>query len=243
MSSRKVILAIVEGLSDTVSLDEILNKIVDDSEVKFVIVSGDVLQKKGVKCTNVLTKIVDEVKSYTGMYKLKRNDIKRIIHIVDIDGVYIDEGHVHESNNHTSIEYKEDGIYTADRQAIIERNKKKAQLLNFISCKDTIWAKIPYAVYYFSCNLEWALHNSTERHTDEEKMDLAGEFAEKYEQNIDQFVSFINSSDLAVEGTYKETWEYIRTQTDKIQRKSNFHLFVNELLDDKQNQKSKKDRA
>ena len=229
MSSKKIILAIVEGPSDMESLDEVLNTLTESPAIKFAIVNGDILQQSGINSKNILIKIKNVIETYIEMYKLQKSDILRVIHLVDIDGVYIDKGCVHLSQSDT-IQYTNEGIYTKWTQSIIERNERKAALLNQISSKEKIWTNIPYSVYYFSCNLEWVLHNSFENHTNEEKRDLAAAFAEKYKGNINQFISFINTSDLIVNGSYKDTWEYIQNQKNCIERKSNFHLFVNEIV-------------
>lgn len=102
-------------------------------------------------------------------------------------------------------------------------------MLDLISAKKKIWGNIPYNVYYFSCNLEWVLHNSFRNHTDDEKRDFAEAFAEKYEHDVAGFICFINGEELIVPGGYEETWKYIQNEKMKIPRKSNLHLFVNEL--------------
>ena len=38
------------------------------------------------------------------------------------------------------------------------------------------------------------------------------------------FIKFISDSDIAVSGTYKQTWKYIEKDKNSLQRHSNMHL-------------------
>ena len=58
---------------------------------------------------------------------------------------------------------------------------------------------------------------------------MAIDFTEKYQDDLDGFIEFINSEDIVAPGDYKESWEYIESVNDCIVRKSNLHLFVNEV--------------
>lgn len=90
MKKKKLIIAIVEGTSDQYALDDLLNQLTSDLiDVKFAIVRGDILQQDGVTNNNILSRIKDHIEQYLNIHKLKRNDILSIIHIVDIDGVFL----------------------------------------------------------------------------------------------------------------------------------------------------------
>ena len=43
------------------------------------------------------------------------------------------------------------------------------------------------------------------------KEELSDEFAERYEGKVEDFISFISDEALAVPGTYKATWRFIKT--------------------------------
>ena len=229
MSSQKIILAIVEGQSDRDSLETIFNELTKrNPNVVFAITSGDVLQRPDVNSKNVLSKIKDVVEDYITRYKYYKSDILRVIHLVDIDGAFLNKDKIiHKETEY--IEYQEEGIYTEDVDYIANRNEKKKLLLKFISTKQKVWKTIPYNVFFFSCNLEWVLHDSKEYYTLEEKCDLAIDFTERYQDDLDGFIEFINSDDIAAPGDYKKSWEYIESVNNGIVRKSNLHLFVNEV--------------
>ncbi|HAU87166.1 MAG TPA: hypothetical protein DCW90_17270 [Lachnospiraceae bacterium] len=60
------------------------------------------------------------------------------------------------------------------------------------------------------------------------KTDAALDFSDKYENDLDGFVQFINEANLIFQGDYKETWRQIREGRNSIDRHSNLHLFVND---------------
>ena len=83
---------------------------------------------------------------------------------------------------------------------------------------------IRYRLYYNSCNLEHVLFNRLKDFSDDEKEELSDDFAEKYEGKVQDCINFISDSDIAVSGTYKQTWKYIEKDKNSLQRHSNMHL-------------------
>ena len=83
-----------------------------------------------------------------------------------------------EEQDCNEILYESDGIHTLNRQAIIRRNQQKQENLYRLTSTGQIW-KIPYKVYYMSCNLDHVLHNKRNS-TDEDKEDDAYAFAIRY---------------------------------------------------------------
>ena len=78
--------------------------------------------------------------------------------------------------------------------------------------------EIRYRLYFNSCNLEHVLYNELKDFSDEEKEELSDEFAEMYEGKIDEFIRFISDVELAVPGTYRETWKFIEKDKNSLQR-------------------------
>ena len=72
--------------------------------------------------------------------------------------------------------------------------------------------------------MEHALHNMSTELTDDQKVELADAFAEKYEKNPMGFVDFIESDEVAVAGNYAQTWSFIRTGTNSLNRYSNLRI-------------------
>ena len=73
-------------------------------------------------------------------------------------------------------------------------------------------------------NIGKLLFNELKNFTDIEKADMADDFAEKYEGRVNEFIYFISDSDIAVEGTFKQTWRFIEKNNNSLERHSNMHL-------------------
>ncbi|MFA7109271.1 MAG: hypothetical protein WC162_09025, partial [Sphaerochaetaceae bacterium] len=84
--------------------------------------------------------------------------------------------------------------------------------------------EMKYYMLYFSRNLEHSLENDDSELTDDQKVNYADDFADKYEKDIPGFMDLINSDSLAVKGSYTETWDYIFKDDNSLKRNSNFHL-------------------
>lgn len=228
MARRKVVLVIVEGPSDDVALGVMLNQIYDKDSVHVHIMHGDITTQKDVNSQNIISKIGNEVRSYAKSQHYHAKDFKQIIHIIDTDGVYIPDDKIIDQPSRGKILYEYDGIHTANRQLIIRRNKQKKENLYRLRTTGEIW-KIPYQVYYMSCNLDHVLHNKRNS-TDEEKENDAYAFAQKYRRDLDGFVNFICMSEVAVGGGYKESWEYIENGMNSIERHTNLGICIKEEM-------------
>ena len=89
---------------------------------------------------------------------------------------------------------------------------------------------IRYRLYFNSCNLEHVLYNELKDFSDDEKEEMADDFADKYEGKVQDFIDFISDSAVAVSGTYKQTWKYIEKDKNSLQRHSNMHLIFDQGL-------------
>ncbi len=122
-----------------------------------------------------------------------------------------------------SIQYYEGYMEAANVDAVERRNEHKSAIMYKLYSTGKVH-NIYYRFYYNSCNLEHVLYNELKDFSDEEKMELSDDFADKYEGKVQDFVDFISDSDIAVPGTYKETWKYIEKDKNSLQRHSNMHL-------------------
>ena len=93
MAKKKVMLFIVEGPTDETSLSTVLNRIFNSSTVKFQVVHGDILTRDFTASDKIVAAVWEQVKAFMGdIYK--KNDICRIVHLTDMDGVYIPDAAV-----------------------------------------------------------------------------------------------------------------------------------------------------
>lgn len=222
MREKKVVLFIVEGPSDEAALGSVMKEYFSSDEVQFVVVHGDITLKDNVSLDDIKKKINEQIEYIQKRYRYNFNDFIRIIHIVDMDGVYILSEDI-KSADIEEVQYYEDFILAKHVQVIADRNKRKGDIL-FKLRKTGKIHEIPYRIYFNSCNLEHVLYGELKNYSDEEKQRLSDEFADKYDGRAEEFVTFISEPAIAVLGTYQKTWDYIEKDKNSLHRHSNMHL-------------------
>lgn len=225
--AKKVILFLVEGASDLTSL-EFIDNINTNETIKFQITSGDVTSKLNITPQNCREEINKILLSFLERSKLRKTDIIKIIHILDIDGVYIPEINIIEDKNKKKFLYTINGIVAPSKENVQKRNESKKQIVEKLLVTSKI-NSIPYEMYYMSCNLEHVLHDKLEDISEDEKKELANKFADKFYEKEIEFIDFINNKDFKVLGDYKATWDFIKKDLNSVNRYSNFWLFFENL--------------
>ena len=225
--AKKVILFLVEGASDLTSL-EFIDNINTDETIKFQITSGDVTSKLNITPQNCREEINKILLSFLERSKLRKTDIIKIIHILDIDGVYIPEIKIIEDKSIKKFLYTNNGIVAPSKENVQKRNENKKRILEKLLVTSKI-NSIPYEMYYMSCNLEHVLHNKLEDISEDEKKELANKFADRFYEKEIEFIDFINNKDFKVLGDYKTTWDFIKKDLNSVNRYSNFWLFFENL--------------
>ena len=221
--AKKVILFLVEGASDLTSL-EFIDNINTNETIKFQITSGDVTSKLNITPQNCREEINKILLSFLERSKLRKTDIIKIIHILDIDGVYIPEINIIEDKNIKKFLYTINGIVAPSKENVQKRNESKKQIVEKLLVTSKI-NSIPYEMYYMSCNLEHVLHDKLEDISEDEKKELANKFADRFYEKEIEFIDFINNKEFKVLGDYKTTWNFIKEGLNSVNRYSNFWLF------------------
>ena len=222
MNEKKVVAFIVEGSSDEAALGTIMKEYFSSNEVQFVVIHGDITLQDYISIDNILIKINEQIEIVKNKYRYQQDDFLKIIHIADMDGVYISEDAVKEADVE-NVQYYEDHIDTKNVREIVDRNKRKGDIL-FKLRKTGKINGIPYRIYYNSCNLEHVLYCELKDFTDEEKQMLSDDFADKYDGKVNEFIGFISDPEVAVPGIYQKTWDYIEKENNSLNRYSNMHL-------------------
>lgn len=238
MNEKKVILFIVEGPSDEAALGTIMEEYFNNEDIKFLVVHGDITIKNFITKDNAIIKINEQVEKkleeLEKKYNYSKTDYVKIIHLIDTDGTYIPDDKVIQkeimqeegkdnNKSKSKVLYYEDHIEAENVRWIRKRNAKKADVLFKLRTTKKING-IQYCVYYNSCNLEHVLYKELKDFTDDEKLEMSDDFAEKYEGKVEEFIKFISDKSVAVEGSYKETWEYIEKDLNSLNRHSNMNL-------------------
>jgi hypothetical protein len=222
MKTKKIILFIVEGISDQTSLALILSKLIKTESVRFHIVRGDILSDYLTTVTNAVAKINEQIKAFLSSNFFRKTDVLRVVHLIDTDGAFASEKYIQEEDVEGFV-YSSECIKAKNIKAVLQRNQKKSGIINRLSSCSEI-SGIPYSMYYFSCNLEHVLHNECNM-DDDRKMEVAEEFADSYFGKEEEFVEFIENEEFAVPGDFKETWDFIKKDNHSLKRFCNFHLF------------------
>lgn len=225
--AKKVILFLVEGASDLTSL-EFIDNINTDETIKFQITSGDITSKLNITPQNCREEINKILLSFLERSKLRKTDIIKIIHILDVDGVYIPEINIIEDKNIKKFLYTINGIVAPSKENVQKRNESKKQIVEKLLVTSKI-NSIPYEMYYMSCNLEHVLHDKLEDISEDEKKELANKFADRFYEKEIEFIDFINNKEFKVLGDYKATWDFIKKDLNSVNRYSNFWLFFENL--------------
>ena len=82
--------------------------------------------------------------------------------------------------------------------------------------------KIPYGIYFMSCNLEHVLFDQLNC-TNEAKEEMSYRFSRRFSQKSD-FQTFITESDFAVRDSYSNSWKFIQRNAESLKRHTNLGL-------------------
>jgi hypothetical protein len=228
MSAKKIIMFIVEGITDKICLGYVLDQLLSDQSVQFTITYGDITTKTGHNRTNIAAKVGGTVKEFSGkIYRPK--DFLEVVHLIDVDGAYVADDKVIQAPYEKPF-YTDENILTNKVDDIQRRNRQKREVLNRLITLGKVWGTIPYSVYYFSCNLDHVLHN--EPNLGQRKTPYAERFEREYADQPTTFVEFLSNKQYAVDGEYQQTWDFIKIDTNSLQRRTNFHLYFNNLEND-----------
>ncbi len=221
LAHKKIVFVIVEGPSDEEALGLFFNRWYDKNSVYVHIVHGDITTMTG----NIKNRIADVIRNYANSTHLKKTNFQEVIHIVDMDGVYIPDSAVVEDASAVDPIYNITEIRTFDPTRIRLRNEQKRKNLDIISSLSSVWGGISYQAYYMSCNLEHVLYNRLNC-TDQEKEDYAFAFAKKYRNDLSGFITFISDPSVSVPGNYLETWNYIKQYKHSLERNTNLGICI-----------------
>lgn len=240
---KKVILFIVEGDSDKQALERPIQTLLqgNDQEIEatFLIADGDVTSDSRITPDNIEQKInrfyFEPFFSANEFYYPK--DIIEVVQICDLDGTFIPENHCKEYDTDHSAEdgfiYDPPYIFGKSQQAVIDRNRRKAENIRYLLSLDSIKVKSktrPYSVYFFSSNIDHYLHDKLNLST-RDKINAAEKFADKCDEDPEWFLRRICQHSQAIKDmSHAESWAYIMSECNSVKRHTNFNLYINKLL-------------
>ncbi len=89
MGEKKIMMFVVEGMSDMAALGTIMKEYFSGREVQFVIVHGDITTKDFTSSENVVKKVNALVEGLKQRYRYRTEDFLKIIQLTDMDGVFV----------------------------------------------------------------------------------------------------------------------------------------------------------
>lgn len=224
-NTKKIILFLVEGSTDSTSLGLVMSRLLENADVRFYILGGDICYRYHITNENAERSVLRFVNGFLQRYRLKKSDLLQIVHIIDTDGAFIPpERVIFGGKEHAA--YKETSIETLSVDSLRSRNEMKTKAASALSKLSHV-EKIPYALYYFSRNIEHVLHNRADSLSGREKRIFSENFENTYANHPEDFIRFMQSREVAVRGSYSKTWEYILRGTNSLKRGSNFGLYFN----------------
>lgn len=222
--TKKVIMFIVEGPTDEDTLSPVIKRLFKNNNIRFHIVHGDITTDFNVNEREIIKEVNSHIEAEMRRYGYKKSDIIQVIHLLDTDGAFVSESCIIKGST-DRIQYENNSIICREPDKIALRNRKKKAAVMRLKGTKTI-KDIPYIALYMSRNLEHLLHNISDDLSDDEKIELADAFADKYIDNTEEFVEFISDSDFTVKGNLQQTWDFIFQGTNSLNRYSNFHLIL-----------------
>ncbi len=226
--TKKIILLLVEGLTDEEALALVFSKLAKEHDIEFDVLHTDITADENMTVKYIGERIKREIADYLRKNPfIKRKDILKVVQIIDTDGAFVPPSLVRQSTSGKT-EYFETYISAKNMSRLIRRNISKRAIAHLLAESEQM-AGLPYEIYYFSRNIEHVLHNIEDDLTDDEKESLAYEIAEKYGEHPDEFLELLYDESFHVSGTYRETWEFIMENGNSLKRYSNVSLFFEKL--------------
>ncbi len=226
LSMDKAVIFIVEGATDKRALENIFKKIYRYKDIHFEFTHGDITSDESIDKGNVEEEIYKFVDKYRKDKKLKLSDIWQIVQIFDTDGAYIDDSNIIRGDS-TEIVYSTENISCKNTQKVIDRNKHKREIMDYLLTYDSIKG-IPYRCYYLSSNLDHALYNQLNL-SDELKSQYSQTFYEQFMGKETLFIKFLDMEVVnGVPESFPASWRYIREELHSLQRHTNLNLYFKE---------------
>lgn len=225
---KKIILLLVEGPTDEDTLALIYSRIVKEHDIRFDVLHTDITADENMTVKYIKDRIKREIDSYLKKNPfIKKNDILKVVQIIDTDGAFIPSESVKQSETGKT-EYHETYIEAKNKDRLVRRNISKRNIVYRLVRSDEV-AGFPYEIYYFSRNIEHVLHDVAEDLTDDEKEDLAFEIADRYSECPEEFLKLLYEAEFHVPGTYEETRKFIMENGNSLNRHCNMSVFFEKL--------------
>jgi len=224
---KKVLLFLVEGANDEAALGKALDNLhknhSQDDLIRIGMTHGDITSDFRVK--NVTHEVVTHVKKYLADYKLKRSDIYEIVLLLDMDGAFVPDEVILQSDKYSRAFYCEDKILHKNPEVLQKTHKHKQSHINKLLTLNKVLVDVPFSVYFVSCNLDHLICGNANL-TDREKSSAADDFSMKYGEDADGFLKFFHDPKINLDSSYKKSWDAIKQELNSLKKYSNMNVFL-----------------
>lgn len=236
MAEKKFVLILVEGLNDRREIESIFHTPYFSDfmkQYKLVVrpINGDITADRASTENNIKEKISKEIRAFrkngVPFSNIRASDIYKIIHVVDLDGVFIPRANIKESDD-VKYRYEDEFIKAKNTNDVYSRNKKKSSILRVL-IDTAIMDNIPYCCYFVSCNMDHLLSGNNNLQTIE-KSSLAERFMLECSHKPECIFDIILKDDIAYRTGYKESWDEVQKETNSLKRHTNLNLYFEEVM-------------
>lgn len=212
MSRKRVWLFVVEGETDKTAIGLSIEELVASDTVEFDVFRSDIFgatqywagADSVMRIKDICNRVRKEVVDYLSGADYSWEDLDKIVLLLDTDGSFIPNDLVVENDQIEHICYYADHIEAPNAGHVRKRNAERSDNVRKMIGRGRVTYSrkpVPVEVYFFSRNLEHALHNRSGQLSDRMKARLAKEFRSAYKNNPADFIRLLED-DLAVPGDY-----------------------------------------
>lgn len=235
---KKYLLFIVEGNNDKREIQAILRAVGGQTFLEnyvdtYHVHGGDLTTEKDSSEKTIVGKLNKLVVAWRNggeqpYQRIVPSDVKKIIHVIDTDGVFIPESAILETDD-AKVNYGDRFVRYIDRAFLVGRNRKKARVVRKLLEVKQI-DNIPYEIYFASCNMDHLLFN--ERNSlPNDKGRNAFIFASKC-KDISYLQESIYADGIRANGTIDESWNMIQAGYNSLARHSNMNILLDVINKD-----------
>lgn len=234
-SYKKIILFIVDGNHDETEMNAMLRvycpKLLETHSFMFLALDeNDITSDEKTDAKKIVGKINDQLVNWRlrggHQYIIYPHDIERVVHIIDTDGAFIPDEAVIEDKNIPRIQYNDSDIHTRELARTLKRNKRKTEIVKRLINIKTI-DNLPYSIWFVSCNMDHLLFNKRNPKKIDKRM-----HAESFSDNCkspDYLSRTVFADGIRADGTYEESWDFIMSEYNSLNRHCNINLLLDEL--------------
>lgn len=232
--TKKLIVFLVEGKNDEREINAILNspcfsKYREKYAPHFIIKHGDITTDNNVTASNILKALenllIDFRRSGVPFHNVKVTEIQEFVHIVDLDGAFIQPEKIVKGETR-DFQYTDTSIITSNVDAAIRRNRKKTAILKKLTGIEKIGG-VNYSIYFASCNMDHLLF-CKRMLTAFEKGEYAHWFYDRCTLDPSALDDSIFKQEIMADSSYEDSWAYIQQDNHSLLRHTNINLFLGE---------------